>query len=80
MSETETIKPGDLVRLKSGGPLMTVESVGTRAMTGNEEVWCVWSDRVGNKQVIQRDTFPHAVLEISQKPRPSAGFVGITRR
>jgi uncharacterized protein YodC (DUF2158 family) len=33
---TETFKPGDAVRLKSGGPLMTVKS-----LQGNDVI-CVW--------------------------------------
>ena len=70
-------KPGDLVRLKSGGPLMTVEQVGERAMTGGEAVWCVWFEVVGNKQVPKRETFPPAVLEPSSKP--TIGNVRVTR-
>jgi uncharacterized protein YodC (DUF2158 family) len=42
-------KPVDLVRLKSGGPLMTVDQVGQTAMTQEEAVWCVWFEKVGNK-------------------------------
>jgi uncharacterized protein YodC (DUF2158 family) len=49
-------EPGDLVRLKSGGALMTVEEI------GNGAVWCVWSEKVGNRQVIQRNSFPPVVL------------------
>jgi uncharacterized protein YodC (DUF2158 family) len=55
--------PGDLVRLKSGGPTMTVEQVGTKAYTEEAAVWCVWFEKVGNKQVVQRDTFTPTVLE-----------------
>lgn len=59
-------KPGDLVRLKSGGPRMTIEQVGEQAMT--EGVWCVWFEQVGNKQVVKRETFSPVVLEPASKP------------
>ncbi len=67
---------GDLVKLKSGGPLMTVADVG-QDMTGQDMVWCVWSEKVGAKQVVQRETFPPAVLEKASKP--GIGAVRITR-
>jgi uncharacterized protein YodC (DUF2158 family) len=70
-------KIGDLVRLKSGGPLMTVEEVGERAMIGGEAVWCVWFETVGKNQVAKRETFPPAVLEVSSKP--VLGTVRLTR-
>lgn len=54
--------PGDVVQLKSGGPRMTVEQVGEAHMTGEPTVWCVWFEKVGNKQVVQRDTFPPVTL------------------
>ena len=37
-------------------------------MTGEEAVWCVWFEKVGNKQVVGRDTFAPVALEKSQKP------------
>ena len=70
-------KPGDLVRLKSGGPLMTVEQVGEKALTGGEAVWCVWFEKVGNKQEAKRDDFPPVVLERSSKP--GLGVARVTR-
>lgn len=54
---------GELVKLKSGGPTMTVEQVGQKSMTGEDAVWCVWFERIGNKQVVQRDTFAPVVLD-----------------
>ena len=41
---------GDVVQLKSGGPLMTVHSIGDYSPTGpNPGLLCVWFD--GNKKV-----------------------------
>jgi uncharacterized protein YodC (DUF2158 family) len=37
-------KAGDVVKVKSGGPDMTVTQAGERAMTGEPTVWCVWFD------------------------------------
>ncbi|HEY0313831.1 MAG TPA: DUF2158 domain-containing protein [Allosphingosinicella sp.] len=59
---------GDLVRLKSGGPVMTVENVGELHLSGEESVWCVWFEKAGNKQVIGRDSFPPFTLEKAQRP------------
>jgi uncharacterized protein YodC (DUF2158 family) len=37
------IKVGDLVQLKSGGPLMTVEDAGSLGFTdGKQRALCVW--------------------------------------
>lgn len=55
MDATE-FKPGDLVRVKSGGPIMTVEQVGKTAMLEEDAVWCVWFEKVGNKQVARENT------------------------
>lgn len=63
---------GDVVTLKSGGPLMTVESVGGVATPGQETVFCVWSEPVSSRLVIQRGTFSPAVLERGRKPEPLA--------
>jgi uncharacterized protein YodC (DUF2158 family) len=54
-------KPGDLVKLKSGGPVMTVEAVGDHY--GTPTVWCVWFEKVGPKQTKQTETFAPVVLE-----------------
>ena len=53
---------GDIVQLKSGGPLMTVEQVGQASMTLEDTVWCVWFEKVGNRQVHQKATFRPAAL------------------
>ena len=48
------IHKGDSVRLKSGGPLMTVENIGKQQYRDDEFAWCVWFE----KTVSKRDTFP----------------------
>lgn len=53
-------KKGDTVRLKSGGPLMTVSDTG-KDFTENEMVWCVWFE----KNKAESATFPPEVLEIA---------------
>lgn len=45
--DTTEFKPGDLVQVKSGGPIMTVEQVGKTAMLEEDAVWCVWFEKVG---------------------------------
>jgi uncharacterized protein YodC (DUF2158 family) len=68
---------GDVVHLKSGGPAMTVESVGQVHMTGEPGVWCVWFEHVGSKQVVQRDTFPPEVLKKAEEWGTSAPKTGL---
>jgi len=65
--EEVIFKPGDLVRVKSGGPIMTVKQVGKTAMLDEDAVWCVWFEKVGNRQVAQEDTFHPVVHEKVQK-------------
>ena len=70
-------QPGDLVQLKSGGPVMTVEQV-SEVMTGGQGVWCIWFEKVGNRQVAQRETFPPVTLE--KATRPGMGVISVGRR
>jgi uncharacterized protein YodC (DUF2158 family) len=51
---------GDVVRLKSGSPAMTVEKVGQ--INGKDAVFCTWFEN--NKQ--QRGHFSPAALEAGQ--------------
>ena len=41
-----TFSIGDVVQLKSGGPLMTVQGIGDYSMSGlNPGVQCIWFDK-----------------------------------
>lgn len=53
----EEIKKGELVVLKSGGPTMTVTSVGDH--WGEQTAWCSWFD--GKKP--ENATFPVVALK-----------------
>ncbi|WP_293509143.1 DUF2158 domain-containing protein [Parvibaculum sp.] len=75
MERKVEFNPGDVVRLKSGGPNMTVESVGERAMMGGEAVFCIWFEKVGNKQVVKRDAFPPVTLQVAPKPGTSTAYL-----
>ncbi|UKK92054.1 DUF2158 domain-containing protein [Brucella pseudogrignonensis] len=47
-----SFKVGDTVRLKSGGPLMTVERINE-----NKSVTCIWfQDNKQNRSIFQPDT------------------------
>jgi len=52
----EKFKPGNTVRLKSGGPVMTVEG-----HTQGGRVSCRWFDPTGK---LQNATFEEAVLDL----------------
>lgn len=52
------IQKGDVVRLKSGGPTMTVTGVG-EDMYGVVTVWCSWFDKSDAKE----GTFPIEAVE-----------------
>ena len=54
-------KAGDVVRLKSGGPDMTVTTAGTDS--GVPTVWCSWF--IGNKQ--EKGYFPDDAVELAPK-------------
>jgi uncharacterized protein YodC (DUF2158 family) len=62
---TSEFKKGDVVRLKSGGPRMTVQDLGS--FTGIEDgVVCVWFEN--NKQ--QSAVFDRAGLEHAGETKP----------
>lgn len=67
---------GDVVRLRSGGPLMTVEKVGKLAFTEDEAVWCAWFEREGSRQVAKRETFPPVTLVKSSMPMAAVAQAG----
>ncbi len=47
------MKVGDVVRLKSGGPNMTVDKCWTDEASGEEKVKCSWMDSSGNRRWTQ---------------------------
>ncbi len=61
----DEFKPGDLVQLKSGGAVMTVDEI--RPEGGKPTVYCVWQE--GNRKF--SDDFPAHTL-IHWKATPTA--------
>lgn len=59
MSDENEFKPGDVVRLKSGGPNMTVTSVG-EDFGGTMSVFVTWFD---DKQKPQSGSYPLPTVE-----------------
>jgi uncharacterized protein YodC (DUF2158 family) len=68
----EGIKAGDVVRLKSGGPDMTVQDTGDYLMSGGtgNDAKCVWFD--GKKRMI--DIF---AIEGLEKPPATAPHTSV---
>lgn len=63
----EEAKPGVVVRLKSGGPQMTIES-----NPFENQVMCSWFDKVQH-----RDMFHVATLELVPPSRPGPFLMGL---
>jgi len=63
------MKQGDVVVLKSGGPLMTVEAVRV------DGVLCVWFDEKNNHK---QATFPEAMLSLYDDEAAAVGGFGMT--
>jgi uncharacterized protein YodC (DUF2158 family) len=63
-SRTSDFQPGDVVRLKSGGPAMTVHEI------SEHEIKCVWID--GNKKY-QESFGPHLLIGEDDGPTPIMG-------
>lgn len=59
-------KPGDLVKLKSGGPLMTVKGIGTQG--GKPHVLVVWFEQ----HTERNGTFMPETLEAATKSRAAS--------
>ena len=62
---------GDLVKLKSGGPLMTVRALTTARFSSPQDspkdhVECQWFDEEHNSKVIR---FPIAAVEVESAPQ-----------
>ena len=61
---------GDTVRLKSGGPVMTIENIDAKSWASTadkDHAWCQWFE----KTKLETGVFPLASLE--KASRPSAG-------
>jgi uncharacterized protein YodC (DUF2158 family) len=53
-------KAGDTVQLKSGGPVMTIDQIGTRAGQQGEAAWCQWFE----KTKLEKGVFPLTSLTL----------------
>jgi uncharacterized protein YodC (DUF2158 family) len=60
---SDSIQVGDVVRLKSGSPNMTVTSVG-EDLGGTMTVWCAWFDQ---KAAQQSGAFPLLAVEKAER-------------
>jgi uncharacterized protein YodC (DUF2158 family) len=63
MAGKDTFKVGDLVILKSGGPVMTILSVGGRFSSEADSYHCGWFSGKKNES----DYFPHNALNPAPK-------------
>lgn len=57
---SDEIAVGDVVRLKSGGPKMTVVTISKTQLDSELSVWCEWFDE---KNKAQKNTFHLVAVE-----------------
>lgn len=78
-------KPGDLVELVSGGPLMTVEGV-VKGSEDSVDIFCVWFVRnsLTGKCKLSHGHFDPVTLQLgldrNSKPTPMTQFAGRSNR
>jgi uncharacterized protein YodC (DUF2158 family) len=62
-------KVGDIVKLKSGGPKMTIEKFGTVNSNNADGIHCVWFDNVqGDEQLKSGKFIPETLIkELNEK-------------
>lgn len=66
----DEFKAGDTVRLKSGGPLMTILNIGKDG-SGGAAIFVVWFDKGDEK----RSSFPPSAIEKDDDSAPTGGLV-----
>lgn len=59
---------GDVVRMKSGGPRMTVAAIGISRINNEPYVECVWFETHENKHVPSSAKFSPSILEKCTNP------------
>jgi len=65
---------GEVVRLKSGGPKMTVTSLDEGSLGSGPEVWCEWFD---DKTKVQSGGFaPTSLEKVPPDAKPGLGARG----
>lgn len=59
------LKIGDVVQLKSGGPKMVVEKIGTPSMAGEKgEVIHAWVAWIDDKKISHKEVYPLTSLKM----------------
>ena len=72
---SDDFKPGDVVRLKSGGPRMTVDHIGPQHMASETNAaQCSWFQDEKGKQVRKQEWFALTSLEKVPEQEGESGF------
>ena len=68
-------EPEEIVQLKSGGPPMTVERSDKEDKSGIVTVFCVWFEKIGNRQDVRKADFNSVLLQKYQPIGPAFSVV-----
>ena len=61
----EPLKIGDVVKLKSGGPMMTVSGHNNGALNDYGYIGCIWFEAgTETTSILRSDVFPPACLDV----------------
>jgi len=59
------LNAGDVVKLKSDGPRMTIEKIGPRSSDGENVAYCVWFDK--DDQMKYGQFIPVSLITVPEK-------------